>query len=279
VRIWLGTRDSGAVVDPRDARVSVMDHGFTVADGVFETLKVTPEGAFAVSRHLLRLAASAQALGLAAPDPDVVRRAIDEVLAANAGELGPLGRLRITYTAGAAPLGSDRGDAVPTLVVAVAPTQPWPPTTTAVVVPWTRNERSAVAGVKSTSYADNVVALQHAHAAGASEGLFANTRDELCEGTGTNVFVVLDGAVMTPPLSSGCLAGITRELVLEWFGAREQVLPIEVLEEADEAFLTSSTRDVHPLVRVDDRRWDVAGAVSAELREAFAARAAQDIDP
>lgn len=279
MRTWIGTRDGGALAEGADARVSVLDHGFTVADGVFETLKVTPAGPFALRRHLRRLASSAEAMGLAAPDQDVVRTAVAAVVTANEAAIDGLGRLRITYTGGVAPLGSDRGDAVPTLVVAMAATSPWPASTTIATVPWTRNERSAVAGVKSTSYAENVVALQRAHQRGASEAVLANTRGELCEGTGTNVFVVINGDVLTPPLSSGCLAGITRELVLEWLGARERTLPYAALFDADEVFLTSSTRDVHPVVGADDRVWATAGSVSSQLQAAFAARASLDVDP
>jgi branched-chain amino acid aminotransferase len=277
VRTWLGTRDGGRLVDPDDARVSVLDHGFTVADGIFETLKATSDGAFALTRHLRRLHASARALGLPQPDDAVVREAVAAVL--SDGVSGGLGRLRITYTAGPAPLGSDRGDAIPTLAVALAPAVAWPDTTSAVTVRWPRNERSPLAGVKSTSYAENVVALHRAHEQGASEALLANTRGELCEGTGTNVLIVLDGRLLTPPLSSGCLPGITRELALEWFDVAEEALPFEVLHEADEVLLTSSTRDVHPVVRMDDRRWAAAGPVGQELRAAFAARGSADIDP
>jgi branched-chain amino acid aminotransferase len=133
--------------------------------------------------------------------------------------------------------------------------------------------------VKSTSYAENVVALHRAHEQGVSEAVLANTRGELCEGTGTNVFVVIDGQVLTPPLASGCLAGITRELVREWFDAKEQALPLDVLRTADEVFLTSSTRNVHPVVQADDRVWLAAGPVSSELRLRFDERADTDIDP
>jgi branched-chain amino acid aminotransferase len=279
VTIWVGTRTGGGLVGDEQARVSVLDHGFTVADGVFETLKATPAGAFALTRHLRRLRDSSLVMGLPEPDADVIRSAVTDVLADAALAADEVGRLRITYTAGAGPLGSDRGHAEPTLVIALARTQPWPDTTTLATVPWTRNERSAVAGVKSTSYAENVVALARAHQSGASEAVLANSRDELCEGTGSNVFVVLDGQLVTPPLSSGCLAGITRELVLEWFGAEERVVPYAALLEADEVMITSSTRDVHPVVRVDERSWPGPGPVAAHLRAAFTARAIQDIDP
>jgi len=280
MKVWLGTRDGGALVEPGRATVSVLDHGFTVGDGVFETLKVTPAGPFALTRHLRRLARSAATLGLVAPDEQIVRSAVaDVVRSLGVDEPDRLWRLRITYSGGPAPLGSERDDVVPTLVVALAPGRPWCATTTAVTVPWTRNERSPLAGVKSTSYAENVVALARAHEAGASEALLANTRDELCEGTGSNVFVVVGGRVLTPALGSGALAGVTRELVLEWFGAVEADLPMRVLAEADEVFLTSSTRDVHPLVRVDGRTWPTAGPVGARLREEFIARSAADIDP
>lgn len=279
MRTWIGNRDSGELVEAADARISVLDHGFTVADGVFETLKVTAAGPFALTRHLRRLASSAGALGLVPLDDEVVRSAVSATVSANEAEIAGLGRLRITYTGGVAPLGSDRGDAVPTLVVAMAAASPWPATTSVATVPWTRNEHSALAGVKSTSYAENVVALHRAHERGASEAILANTRGELCEGTGTNVFVVLDGAVLTPPLSSGCLAGITRELVLEWFDAKEQPLPLDVLRTADEVFLTSSTRNVHPVVKADDRVWSGAGQVSRGLQVAFDDRADRDVDP
>lgn len=277
MRTWVGTRDGGSLHESQDARVSVLDHAFTVGDGVFETLKVTSTGPFALTRHLRRLNASASAMGMPTPDDDVVRSAVEDVL--EASDLGGQGRLRITYTGGVGPLGSDRGNVVPTLVVSAAPTTPWPETTSIVTVPWTRNENSAIAGVKSTSYGENVVALQWAHDRGASEAVFGNGRGELCEGTGTNIFVVVDGAVLTPSLSSGCLAGITRELVLEWFGGVETGLALQVLESADEVFLTSSTRNVHPVTRSDERLWAQAGPVCAALAAAFDERAAQDIDP
>lgn len=147
-------------------------------------------------------------------------------------------------------------------------------------MPWVRNERSAVAGLKTTSYAENVVALAAAHRAGASEALLANTVGRLCEGTGSNVFVVLDGELHTPPLESGCLAGITRALVVEWAGAKETDLPFEALEQAEEVFVTSSLRDAQAVVRLDGRELGTEpGRVTAEVMRIFQVKAGDDLDP
>lgn len=148
-----------------------------------------------------------------------------------------------------------------------------------ITVPWVRNERSAVAGLKTTSYAENVVALARAHGEGASEALFANTVGRLCEGTGSNVFVVLDGELYTPPLVSGCLAGITRALAVEWTGAKEADLPFDALERAEEVFLTSTLRDVQAVHRVDGRTLAAPGPVTGKAMRIFEERAASDIDP
>jgi len=277
VKAWVATGEGGRLVGDADPAISVLDHGFTVADGIFETLKVVDGVPFALTRHLRRLCRSAEMMVLPPPDPDRVRFAIHQVLAAN--EPLERGRLRITYTAGIAPLGSDRGQAPPSLVVALAATTAWPSTTTAITVPWSRNERSPLVGVKSTSYAENVMALRFAHDRGGSEAVFADTRGRLSEGTGSNVFVVVDGELLTPSTSSGCLAGITRELVLEWSSAVERDLPIEVLAMAQEVFLTSSTRDVHPVARIDDCALVAPGPVTAEVAAAFRTRAKGDLDP
>jgi branched-chain amino acid aminotransferase len=264
------------LVDPDEARISVFDHGFTVADGVFETLKVEEGVAYATSRHLRRLAASAETLRLPPLPLSDIRSGMEQVLANGAP---PLARMRVTVTAGAGPLGSDRGDTPPTIVIALAEVSPWPSTTSATLVPWVRNERSPVAGAKTTSYADNVIALAWAHERGFSEGLFLNTQDEVCEGTGTNLFLVLGSQIITPPLTSGCLAGITRELVVEWAGATERSLTWAEVMAGDEVFLTSSTREVHSVVRLDSRAWDGEGAVTRSLRESFRAKILSNPDP
>lgn len=280
MRIWLSQADEpGQLVDASQARVSVLDHGFTVADGVFETLKVTGGVAFAVSRHLDRLERSAAGMGLPAPDRDRVRVAIAETIAANAEALGELGRLRVTFTAGEAPLGSDRGEAGPTLVIAASPMKPWPESAAVVTVPWPRNERSPLAGIKSTSYAENVLALAQAHDHGAGEALMGDTRGRLCEGTGSNVFVVVDGRLITPTLDTGCLPGVTRALVLEWSSAIEEDVPFESLKDAEEVFITSSTRDVQPVHRIDGRSLPAPGPVTGAVMAEFARRSQADVDP
>jgi len=147
-------------------------------------------------------------------------------------------------------------------------------------VPWTRNERGALTGLKTTSYAENVVALARAHEHGASEALFGNTVGQLCEGTGSNVFVVLDGEIHTPPVVSGCLPGITRALTVEWTGAKETDLPLDVLERADEVFLTSTLRDVQAVHRIDGRELPgVPGPVTAKAMRVFDEQAGADLDP
>jgi branched-chain amino acid aminotransferase len=159
----------------------------------------------------------------------------------------------------------------------MGPAAPW---CDVVTVPWPRNEHGALAGLKTTSYGENVRALAHAQSHGGSEAIFANTAGNLCEGTGTNVFVVSQGRLLTPPLSGGCLAGVTRALVIEWTGATEQDLPLQALADADEAFLTGTTRDVQPIRCVDGRSLPAApGPITRKAAEVFAMRAAETQDP
>jgi branched-chain amino acid aminotransferase len=269
----------GDLVDPATPVVSALDHGFTVGDGVFETCELLGGDVFALTRHLRRLERSAAGLGLVLPAESVLRGAVADV--AGAWEGGP-GRLRITVTAGTGPLGSGREDAGPTLVVAASPARTPGPLRVR-VVPWTRNERSAVAGLKSTSYAENVVALAWATSRGADEAIFANTRGELCEGSFTNVFVETADELLTPPLDSGCLAGVTRELVLEWAAAaevpvREAALPVGAIRETTHAALTSSLRGVVPIVAVDGRALE-PGPLTMALADVFAERRTADLDP
>ncbi len=265
MRAWV----DGQLLDDAEApAVQVADHGFTVGDGVFEALKVVDGEPFALQRHLDRLVVSAEGLGLPEVDVDAVRAGIDAVLDA---ERLALGRIRITVTGGPAPLGSGRGEHRPTIAVVAAPMDPAPTETKVATVPWPRNERGALAGLKTTSYAENVVALAHAKKRGATEAIFANLAGHLCEGTGSNVFYVVDGELRTPSLASGCLAGVTRALLLEWFGGVEVDEPIDVVDSASEVFLVSTTRDVQAVVRWDERGLE-PGPVTAEARDTWKRR-------
>jgi branched-chain amino acid aminotransferase len=274
VVVWI----NGDLVPDGEARISVFDHGLVVGDGVFETIKVQDGVPFALTRHLRRLAASATGIGLPAPDLDAIR-AGSLAVAAGAPELA-LARLRITVTGGIGPLASERGASGPTMIVAMGPQGPAADWVDVVTAPWPRNEHGALSGLKTTSYADNVRALTYARERGGSEAIFANTAGDLCEGTGTNIFLVLAGRLVTPTLSSGCLAGVTRALVLEWVGAQEEDVPLTALAEAQEAFLTGTTRDVQPIRRVNGSVLAaVPGPVTRKAAEVFAMRSAESPDP
>lgn len=271
--VWI----NGTLVPDDEARISVFDHGLVTGDGVFETIKVVRGVPFALSRHLARLARSAAGLGLAEPDLDQIRAGALAVVESSSTELA---RMRITVTGGIAPLGSERGGSPLTAIVALgemhAPAA-WVDVTT---VPWPRNEHGALSGLKTTSYGENVRALAYAVDHGGSEAIFPNTAGNLCEGTGTNVFVVSGGTLLTPPLSAGCLAGVTRALVIEWAGATEQDLPLAALAGADEAFLSGTTRDVQAIRAVDGQVLAAApGPITKKAAEVFAMRAAETPDP
>jgi len=206
-------------------------------------------------------------IGIELNSEELLRKAVNEVISANQA-LGDVMRMRITYTSGVGPLGSDRTKDNFTLVVAVSPEAIWPETAIVITVKDPRNDKSMLAGSKTTSYAQNAALLSVAKKQGAHEAIMPNTRGELCEGTGSNIFVVKDGQVMTPPLSGGCLGGITRALVIKWFDVKE----------VDEAFLTSSTRDIQPISKIDDRILDAPGPVASKMRKEFIEKLAQNYD-
>ncbi|MEY2473444.1 MAG: branched-chain amino acid aminotransferase [Actinomycetota bacterium] len=267
--VWL----NGAMLDPSAAMLSVFDHGTTVGDGVFETMLAYPDtGISFCADHLRRLRASAAGLFLEVPyDDETLVRAINEVVASESSGDANI-RVRLTVTGGAGPLGSDRGGATPTVIVAATPQKPWPPTATLAPVPWPRNERGALAGLKTTSYAENVVALHAAHDAGAAEALFCDTRGNVCEGTGTNIFAVIDDELLTPPLTTGCLAGVTRHVVIDAYGAVEKMFSLADLARASEAFVTSTTREVQAvceIIGVADLRATSPGPITTAAHAAY----------
>ena len=273
---------NGQIVPEGEAGVSPFDHGLLTGDGVFETMIAYGTTPFAFSRHYARLKRSASVFGLKVPAAEELRAACEGVIEAN--EVSPA-RLRITVTGGRAPLGSEKGDAVETVIVAAGEPPVQPPHSDVITVPYSRNEHGALVGLKTTSYGENVVALASAHAKGAREAIFGNTQGSLCEGTGSNIFIVRDGHLITPPLSAGCLPGVTRALVIDLCGSlgievKEVDTPLAELTQADSAFLSSTLREVQPIATVDGETLREVGCeLTLKLREAFTALAKDQVDP
>ena len=276
--VWL----NGRMVEPDGPHLRADDHGVIVGDGVFETLLVVRHGqgadAFAVRRHLERLRRSARVLRFECPyRDDELRAAIAQCL-----DTAPsAGIVRITATSGGGPLGSGRSGARGSAIVMAGNRPPdYPPGTAVATVPFSRNERGAMAGVKTTSYAENVLALDMARERGGSEAIFADTRGRVSEGTGSNIFWSDGERLHTSPLDTGCLAGVTRALLLERLDIAETHMAIEDLPGVPEAFLASSTRVVQSIARIDGTELPVVdGPLTADASKRLTELIATDIDP
>jgi branched-chain amino acid aminotransferase len=276
--LWI----NGSLLPKHEARIAPSDHGFTVGDGAFETLRIYDGKIFATTLHWERLVRSCESLGIQPPGRHEFQNAMETTLSASGLRDA---RVRFTVSSGDGPQGSGRDRANRTMCCMVAAAPVYGPAERVAIAPWTRNEGGALAGVKSVSYAENVVSLLHAKSRGAGEAIFSNTKGELCEGTGTNVFLVEGDSVKTPPLTSGCLAGVTRALVIDLCHAHgipisEAALPLAALPEASEAFLTSSTREVHPISEVDGKPLSkTAGPLTKRLAGLFRELVTRDSDP
>jgi branched-chain amino acid aminotransferase len=247
MKMWL----NGDLLDADRAHISPLDRGFLLGEGVFETFRSYEGRVPTAGEHLERLQSGCGAIGLDGPGSDDLLIAARALLREN--ELGDA-RIRITVTA-------------QTILITAAPLDPWPETARAAIAPWPHNELSPLTGVKTTSRADTLMAREYARREGADEALFFNLAGNLCEATTANVFLVRDGCVETPPLWAGCLPGITRARVLGLCGelgvdAVETDISRQALEEAQETFLTSSTRGIQPL--------DTPGPVTLQLQEQLA---------
>lgn len=277
MKTWVNGR---VLQSPDEPAISPLDHGMIVGDGVFETVQISDNQPFALTRHLARLVRSAEGLGIGTPDVGAIREGIAATM--DGQDIG-FGRIRVTVTSGRGPLGSPRGDHGLTHVVISEPATRPPSVASLVTVAWPRNERGALSGLKTTSYAENALMVEHAKAHGASEAVMPNTTGVLCEGTGSNVFYVVGERLITPTLAAGPLAGVTRALVLEWCAGEldvvEEDAPIEVLQTADEVILAGTTRDVQAISRVDDRELAAPGPVTQRAQAIWAREAAKGIDP
>jgi len=267
---------NGKFFDADAPALLVSDHGFTVGDGVFETIKTIDSLPYALTRHLERLANSALGLGLPQP-PTTIRGAIDQLLAME--PITGLGRIRLTWSGGPGPAGSLRADPVaPTLVISHTSAPKPADRARIVTVPFPRNDRSPLSGIKSTSYAENVLALSYARERGGDEAIFADTQGRISEGSGSNI-IIFDGTnFVTPSLDCGVLAGTARGLAIEWCGVREGEILIDEITSAKSILLTSSLRDLQLVSHVDGQEIRVAPEAIV-LAQEFSKRLLEEVDP
>ncbi len=271
--VWMGGLQGGEIVPENFAHVDVRDHGLLVGDSLFETVMTRGRHAQLLGRHVARLARSADAVGMACPDVDVIIGAVRSVLESMPDQSVELtGRLRITLSSGVGPMGLSRGDS-PRLIVT------WEemarPTTAVslVVSSVVRSVQPRLLGLKTGSWIENVLAMKEAREHGVDDALILNSRGEVVETSTANIFAVKSGTVVTPPLSSGCLAGVARQFLIENIptSVRFAELPItlEELMAADEVFVTSALRGVTPVVRIADTEFTREPTITAMLQSVF----------
>ncbi len=260
--IWCNGRFLPADRHPGAAQ----DRGGFLGLGLFETMLAVRGRVVFWDRHQVRLRQSCARLGWQVEIPDFAEIAA-ELLARN--DLAERARLRLVVTAGSGPH-NDLAPGADRLIWLAAFPQPDTAAPISVTIsPWPRNERSPLAGLKTACYAENLIALDHARRGGFDETIFLNTAGQLCEAATANVFLVRDGRVLTPPLNSGCLPGVGREILLEIAGAEEIPLTAADLRDADEIFLTSATRGPVIVNRLEGDPLP-PGPVAAGLRERWA---------
>ena len=264
MQIWL----DGRLLDARAARVSPLDSGWRLGDGVFSTLRATAGRPQRLAAHVTRTIHDAAALGITGIAADRLTEAAEQVAAANAAAHADLVlRLVVTRGPGApdAPFGAVSRS--PTVAVLASPAPPPRPTATATLVEGGRRP----AAIKSTSWAWSAQALATARSVGAHTALFTEDGDVL-EGAASNVVVRLDGRTVTPPADGRLLPGTTRALLLAAAAVEEAAVTRAMLDRAREVVLTSAVRGAVPVVAVDDRPVGDGepGQLASELREVLA---------
>ena len=255
---------NGTIARAEDASIPVYDHGFLYGEGVYETLRTYNRVPFLYDRHLRRLRASAGYLQLDVPfsDESLATWIGDTMVAAGDMEEA---YIRVLLTRGVGELTYDiAATPVPSLVIVVKPLEE-PPARVftdgikVALVPILRNHPGSVNPIiKSNNLLNNALAMQEAYRRGADEGLMCNYRGELSECSQANFFIVREGAALTPETDAGLLEGLTRSFLFEvgqdvGIQVRSQTLFPKDIEDADEAFITSTTRELSPVTRIDDR--------------------------
>ncbi len=277
----------GRVVKEEDAVISVFDHGFLYGEGVYEVLRTYNRSPFLYAPHTARLRSSAEQIALTVPisDEGLLQR-IQETM--DAGSTPDEAYVRILVTRGVGELVYDPSACPTPTIVIIAKPHVSPPDSVfedgvrVSLVPILRNHpQSLNPRIKSNNLLNNALAMQQAYKRQAFEALMRNHRGELCECSQSNFFLVTGGVLRTPPLDAGLLAGVTRAFVIELakslqIRVREEALVEEDLADADEAFLTSTTREIVPIVHVDDLEIGSGrpGPVTQQLLQEFRVRAA-----
>jgi branched-chain amino acid aminotransferase len=251
---------NGKLMPAEEATVSVFDSGFMQGIGLFETMRAYNRVVFRLQRHLDRLVHSARVLGwTVVPEVEVLADNVQQVvLATRASEL----RVRLTVTTGSLHAAASDTPAL-TVVATASPNERYPEEcyrqgVTVVVATTVQCPRDPTAGHKTTSYFSRLASLRQAHAQGAMEALWLTPDGQLSEGAISNVFVVENEQLLTPPVETPILPGITRATVMELavergIPVREAPLALSALEEADEVFLTNSMMEILPVVRLGRR--------------------------
>jgi branched-chain amino acid aminotransferase len=277
---------NGRIARAEEAAIPVYDHGFLYGEGVYETLRTYNRVPFLYERHVRRLRASAEHLQLPVPfSDDELASWIGDTMAA-AGAMQEA-YIRVLLTRGIGELTYDvQSTPVPSLVIIVKPLDEPPARVLTdgikvALVPILRNHPGSVNPViKSNNLLNNAIAMQEANRRGAEEGLMCNYRGELSECSQSNFFLVRGGAALTPRNEAGLLEGLTRNFLFEvgeeiGVDVRYETLFPADLQSADEAFITSTTRELSPVTQIDDRPVGTGkpGPVTARLVEAYRRRA------
>jgi branched-chain amino acid aminotransferase len=252
---------------------AAQDRGAFLGLGLFETMLGLDGVPLFTGRHLARLQRSGTKLGWSIEFPKL-RETAAELLVRNRLGTGR-SRIRLIVTSGSGALNDLAPGADRLVWLAAFPAGELPQSLSLNLAPWPRNERSPLAGMKTASYAENLVALDHARRLGFDETVILNTAGDVCETATANLFVVKNGSVLTPHPASGCLPGIGREVICEIASAHgipceERTVTLSELKAADEIFLSSATRGPVAVSRFEARDL-AAGPVTAVLKTCWEA--------
>lgn len=257
---WIEDVFGGSLVT--DPKVSAFDSGFTLGFGIFETMKTRGDRIQFLDFHIDRLAASATELQFEIPNIENIRSAVRDVIDAN--KPNGYGRLRVSLTQGI------QGVTSWTLIITWQPIELWVNPATLTISNVIQLESRLSKSMKTLSYLENAVALQQAIRRGFDDAIIFSTSNFVTETALANIFIVKDNALFTPPLSSGCLQGITRQIILREFvdflDVSERNLTLTDIEHADEILITSAIRDVQPVQSVDSWQYKAPGKVTLILQ-------------